>query len=280
MKLRSLKYRRTSDLVIKILAGGSAFIGIFALGWILYAVCVNGLQAINWSFFTSLPTPPGVSGGGLANAIIGTLLITIVATLFGVPIGLFAGTYLAEFGEHSKIAGLVRFFSNVLMGIPSIIVGVFVYTIMVRPTGHFSGYAGAVSLAIIMLPVVARTTEDMLVMVPNSLKEAALALGAPRWKVTFQIVFRAAKSGLLTGSLLAIARVSGETAPLLFTALNSPYWPLSMNQPTPNLTVTIFNYAMSPYPDWQQKAWGASLLIMAGVLFLTICGRVFIRERK
>ncbi len=242
-------------------------------------VILKGIFSLSFDFFTKLPTPPGVAGGGLANAIVGTLLITLVAVLMGVPLGILGGIYLSEFGERSKLAAVIRFASNVLMGTPSIIVGVFVYAIIVYPMGHFSGYAGAVSLAVIMLPVVVRTTEDMLHLVPNTLREAALALGVPRWKVTFQVVFRAAKSGLLTGVLLAIARVSGETAPLLFTALNSPFWVKSLSNPTANLTVTIFNYAMSPYKDWQQKAWGASLLIMAGVLLVTIISRLYLKER-
>ena len=219
-------------------------------------------------------------GGGLANAIVGTLVLTVVATLIAVPAGLMAGIYLAEFSGDSKVGDYSRFSGNVLMGMPSIIVGIFAYTLVVVPQGNFSGYAGALALAILMLPVIARTTEDMLRLVPNTLRESALALGAPRWKVTLVIVFRAAKSGLITGILLAVARVSGETAPLLFTALNSPYWVSSLNQPTPNLTVTIFNYAMSPYPDWQQKAWGASLLITFSVLILTISARFLLRERK
>ncbi|HKK02238.1 MAG TPA: phosphate ABC transporter permease PstA, partial [Desulfuromonadales bacterium] len=190
--------------------------------------------------------------------------------------------YLSEFGRESQAAEWVRFAANILMGTPSILVGVFVYIIMVRPLHHFSGYAGGVSLAIIMLPVVARTTEDMLNLVPNALRESALALGAPRWKVTFGIIFRAAKTGLLTGILLAVARVSGETAPLLFTALNSPYWSSSFSQPVGNLTVTIFNYAMSPYNDWQAMAWGASFLITAGVLGATLLtrGMLWFRSRK
>lgn len=280
MNLRSTNGRKITDLLIKLMAGGSAALGILTLGWILYSVGAHGIRAFDWAFFTELPAPPGLEGGGLANAIVGTLLITIIATLLGVPIGIMAGTYLSEFGEGSKLAVMIRFFSNVLMGIPSIIIGIFVYTIMVRPTGHFSGYAGAVALGIIMLPVVARTAEDMLAMVPNSLKEAALALGAPRWKVTLQVIFRAARAGLITGSLLAVARISGETAPLLFTALNSPYWVISLNQPTPNLTVTIFNYAMSPYPDWQRKAWGASLLIMISVLVLSVGVRAVMRGKR
>jgi len=262
------------------LSGFSALIGLFFLGWILMVVIIRGVSAISLDFFAKLPTPPGVAGGGLANAIVGTLLITLVAVLLGVPLGILGGVYLSEFGERSKVAAVVRFAANVLMGTPSIIIGVFVYAIMVFPMGHFSGYAGAVSLAVIMLPVVVRTTEDMLRLVPNTLRESALALGAPRWKITFQIVFRAAKSGLLTGVLLAIARVSGETAPLLFTALNSPYWMKSLSGPTANLTVTIFNYAMSPYKDWQQQAWGASLLIMIGVLSATIISRMYLKERK
>ncbi|HEX4149598.1 MAG TPA: phosphate ABC transporter permease PstA, partial [Pirellulales bacterium] len=223
MKSRSLTLRRLSDRLVKVIASASAMIGLVALAWILCVILANGAGAINWEFFTRLPAPPGVPGGGLANAILGTVLMTAVATLVGVPIGLMAGIFLAEFGKASKVAPAVRFAANVLMGTPSILIGVFVYTLIVVPVGRFSGYAGALALAVIILPVVTRTTEDMLHLVPDSLREAALALGAPRWKVTLGIVFRAAKSGLLTGILLAVARVSGESAPLLFTALNSPY---------------------------------------------------------
>ncbi len=221
-----------------------------------------------------------MSGGGLANAILGTLAMTVAATLLSVPLGLLAGIYLAEFGQESRVADHSRFSANVLMGMPSIIVGVFAYTLVVIPLGHFSGYAGVVALAILMMPVITRTTEDMLRLVPNTLRESALALGAPRWKVTLAVVFRAAKAGLLTGILLAVARVSGETAPLLFTALNSPYWFKSLSGPTPNLTVTIFNYAVSPYADWQQMAWGASLLITVSVLAFTLMARFFLRTRN
>jgi phosphate transport system permease protein len=280
MKLRPATGRRLTDLAVSIWAGASALLGILILFWILYVVLARGLGALNLAFFTQLPTPPGITGGGLANAIAGTLALTAVATLIAVPAGLMAGIYLAEFSDDSKVGDYSRFSANVLMGMPSIIVGIFAYTLVVVPQGNFSGYAGALALAILMLPVITRTTEDMLRLVPNTLRESALALGAPRWKVTLVIVFRAAKSGLITGILLAVARVSGETAPLLFTALNSPYWVSSLNQPTPNLTVTIFNYAMSPYPDWQQKAWGASLLITSGVLILTISARFLLRETK
>lgn len=280
MKLRPATGRRLTNLAVSLWAGASALLGILILFWILSVVLARGLGALNLAFFTHLPTPPGIMGGGLANAIVGTLVLTAVATFIAVPAGLMAGIYLAEFSDDSKLGDYSRFSANVLMGMPSIIVGIFAYTLVVVPQGNFSGYAGALALAILMLPVITRTTEDMLRLVPNTLRESALALGAPRWKVTLVIVFRAAKSGLITGILLAVARVSGETAPLLFTALNSPYWVSSLNQPTPNLTVTIFNYAMSPYPDWQQKAWGASLLITFGVLILTISARFLLREKK
>jgi phosphate transport system permease protein len=280
VKLRPATGRRVANLAVSIWAGASALVGILILFWILYVVIIRGLGALNLSFFTQLPTPPGMGGGGLANAIAGTLALTVMATLIAVPLGLMAGVYLAEFSGESKVGDYSRFSANVLMGMPSIIVGIFAYGLVVVPLGHFCGYAGALALAILMLPVVTRTTEDMLRLVPNTLRESALALGAPRWKVTLDVVFRAAKGGLITGILLAVARVSGETAPLLFTALNSPYWFHSLGEPIPNLTVTIFNYAMSPYPDWQQKAWGASLVITLGVLLMTVTARFLLRERK
>jgi len=280
VKTRSLKTRRAGDLAVKALAAGSALLALAALGWILYEVISRGVGALDFSFFTRLPTPPGIAGGGLANAMVGTILITLLATLIGVPVGMLAGVYLGEFGLDSRRAALIRSASNLLMGTPSIIIGVFVYALLVVPAGHFSGYSGAAALAIIMLPVVARTTEDMLRLVPNTLRESALALGAPRWKVTLGVVFRAARAGLITGVLLAVARISGETAPLLFTALNSPYWTRSLGEPTANLTVTIFNYAMSPYADWKAKAWGASLLITAAVLVLAVFSRFIFREKR
>jgi phosphate transport system permease protein len=280
MKRRPARGRRVTNTLVTVWAAGSAVLGIAILFWIISVVVGRGVGALNLTFFTHLPTPPGVLGGGLINAMAGTLALTLAATLLAVPLGLMAGVYLAEFSEGSRAADFSRFSANVLMGMPSIIVGVFAYTLVVVPLGHFSGYAGALALAILMLPVITRTTEDMLRLVPNTLRESALALGAPRWKVTLAIVFRAAKSGLITGVLLAVARVSGETAPLLFTALNSPYWFHSLGEPTPNLTVTIFNYAMSPYPDWQQQAWGASLLITTGILAVTLMARFAFREKK
>ncbi|MFA4903088.1 MAG: phosphate ABC transporter permease PstA [Desulfobaccales bacterium] len=280
MKPRPPTGRRLMDLMVSVWSVISALLGIGALIWILSGVIIRGVGALNLDFFTRLPTPPGLGGGGLANALLGTLAMTVVATLLSVPIGLLAGIYLAEFGQESWIADQSRFSANVLMGMPSIIVGVFAYTLVVLPLGHFSGYAGVVALAILMIPVVTRTTEDMLRLVPNTLRESALALGAPRWKVTLAVVFRAAKAGLLTGILLSVARVSGETAPLLFTALNSPYWFSSLSGPTPNLTVTIFNYAVSPYEDWQRIAWAASLLITVSVLAFTLAARFVLRTKQ
>jgi phosphate transport system permease protein len=280
MKPRPATGRRITNAVVSVLAVLSAVLGLVILAWILMVVMQQGLAAFNLDFFTKLPTPPGIPGGGMINAILGTLVMTVLATLLAVPLGLLGGVYLAEFGQGSRLADNTRFSANVLIGIPSIIIGIFAYALVVVPLGNFSGYAGIVALAIIMLPIAARTTEDMLRLVPNTLREAALALGAPRWRITLDIVFRAAKAGLITGILLAVARVSGETAPLLFTALNSPYMMSSLGQPTPNLTVTIFNYAMSPYADWQQKAWGASLLITGGVLALTLVTRYILGERK
>lgn len=280
MKPKPATKRKILDKSVKVVSSLGALLGIFFLFWILFIVFQKGASSINWDFFTKLPAPPGVEGGGVGNAIVGTFMMTLIASLFGIPVGLLAGIYLSEFGRHSKFGELVRFATNALMGIPSIIVGLFIYAIIVAPMRHFSGWAGAAALAIIMIPVVARTTEDMLSLVPNSLREAVLALGAPKWKMTLGVTFRAAKTGLITGALLAIARVSGETAPLLFTSLNNVYWTKSLNEPTGNLTVTIFNFAMSPYDDWNKIAWGASLLITFAVLFLTLIARIIFREAK
>ncbi len=285
LKPRSPRPRKLLNLAVNFWAAASALLGIFVLFWITISVLIKGWQALNWDFFTKMPTPPGVAGGGMLSAMVGTLILTLLATLAAVPLGLLGGIFLAEFGQESRVADNSRFSANVLMGMPSIIVGVFAYAVLVVTLGNFSGYAGAFALFVIMLPIIIRTTEDMLRLVPNTLREAALALGFPRWKVTLLIVFRAAKSGLLTGVLLAVARVSGETAPLLFTALNNPFhrfftYNLGLNEPYPNLTVTIFDYAMSPYPDWQTKAWGASLVITVGILFLTVIARWLFRERK
>jgi len=274
-----MRRRVLMNKLVMALSGLAAAIGLFFLIWILGYVTVKGIGAINWTFFTQLPSPPGVEGGGLSSAIVGTLIMTVLAALMAVPIGIIAGTYLSEFGRDSHLGHTVRFLSDILVSAPSIVIGVFVYLVMVKPLGGFSGLAGAVSLAIIMLPVVTRTTEEMLRLVPSEMREAALALGAPYWHTMVRVVFRAATAGLLTGVLLAVARVSGETAPLLFTALNSPYWG-NLNQPMSNLTVTLFNYAMSPYDDWHAKAWGAAFLITASVLTITILTRFILRDRS
>lgn len=258
----------------------AAMTGLGMLVWILGDVALRGVQAINWAFFTELPAPPGQSGGGLANAIAGTLLMTVVAAAIAVPFGVMAGTYLAEFGAGGRFGALVRYVSDILVSAPSIVVGVFVYLVLVKPLGFFSGWAGAVSLAIIMLPVVTRTTEEMLRLVPPEMREATLALGAPYWRMMAGVIYRAAAAGMLTGILLAVARVSGETAPLLFTALNSPYWMEGLGEPVANLTVTLFNYAMSPYDDWHAMAWGAAFLITAAVLVLTVFSRLFLARRR
>ncbi len=273
MKKKSRLKRRCINGFMQAIASLASMLGIVFLGWILALVIQKGLTAINWPFFTKLPAPPGMEGG-IANAIMGSFFMIALATGLGVPTGILAGIYLAEFGQQSRFGNAVRFANNMLTGVPSIIIGLFVYTLLVLPMGHFSGYAGAVALAIIIIPIVTRTTEDVFIMVSNDLRESAMALGASRFRVTFQIVLMAARRGLITGIVLAIARVSGETAPLLFTALNNSYWVESLNQPTANLTVTIFNYALSPYADWQQMAWGAAFLITCTVLFFNVLARV------
>lgn len=257
----------------------SAVFGIFFLFWILKDVFTFGFAALNSSFFTQIPAPPGETGGGMANAILGTLMITVLATAIGVPAGILAGTYLSEYGRKSKMASVVRFVSDILVSAPSIVIGVFVYAILVKPFGGFSAIAGAVALAIIMLPVVIRTAEEMLKLVPDATREAALALGAPHWKVTVSVVYRGALRGIVTGVMLAVARVSGETAPLLFTSFNNSFWNFDLTEPTATLTVTIFNYAMGPYEDWHQMAWGAALLITAIVLLVTITSRIIVRGK-
>ena len=282
MKSRSLILRKTSDKVVKAVSILAAFFGVFFLAWIMFTVLKFGFKSFSLSFLIEPTKPYGVADGGIANALLGTLLITFGASALGVPLGLLGGVYLSEFAKNSKKGNIIRFSANVMMGIPSIIVGLFVYTLLVYTTKSFSGFAGSVALAIIMFPIVVRTTDDMLSMVPNSLRESALALGSSRWRTTLSIVFRAAKSGLITGELLSVARVSGETAPLLFTALWSDSWPTSyFTQPTANLTVTITEYATnSPFEQMHIKAWGAALLVTLVVLMLNIACRIIFMEAK
>jgi phosphate transport system permease protein len=253
--------------------------GLFWLVWLLWTLFDNGLHWLRLDVFTKMTPPPG-SDGGLSNAIVGSIILTGVATLIGTPLGVLAGTFLAEFGRYSKMASIVRFVNDVLLSAPSIIIGVFVYEMVVVTTGHFSGWAGSVALALIMIPVVVRTTEDMMRLVPDTLREAAAALGAPRWKVISTVVYRASITGILTGVLLAVARISGETAPLLFTALNNQFWSTNMNSPMPNLPVVIFQFAMSPYEDWHHLAWAGALLITLSVLFMNIVARTVLRPRR
>lgn len=264
------------NLTISVL---TTLFGLFWLVWLLWTLLSSGLQYVNWQMLTEITPPPG-SAGGLANAIVGSLLMTLVGVVIGAPIGVLAGTFLSEFGRASRIAPTVRFVNDILLSAPSIVIGVFVYDVYVVSTGHFSGWAGGMALALIVIPVVVRTTEDMLRLVPDSMREAAAALGAPQWKVVVAIVYRAARAGIMTGVLLAVARISGETAPLLFTALNNQFWDTNLNRPIANLPVVIFQFAMSPYEDWQHLAWAGALLITASILILNIIARVVLRSHR
>ena len=254
----------------------------FGLGWlvlILGVLLYEGVGGLSLAVFTENTPPPG-SAGGLLNAIAGSLLMTILAVLIGTPIGLLAGTYLAEYGRHDKLSSVVRFINDILLSAPSIVVGLFIYEVMVAPMGHFSGWAGAVALAVIVIPVVVRTTEDMLTLLPDTLREAAASIGLPRAHMIVRIAYRAARAGIVTGILLAIARISGETAPLLFTALNNQFFSLNMNAPMPSLPVVIFQFALSPYEEWQKLAWTGALLITVTVLALSIIARSLTAARK
>ncbi len=252
--------------------------GLFWLGWLLWTLLKSGLGWIDWDVFTRITPPPG-GQGGLRNAILGSLLLTGVALSIATPMGVLAGTYLAEYGRSSRIAAVIRLVKDILLSAPSIIIGVFIYGIVVVAMGHFSGWAGSLALALIMLPVVVRTTDDMIRLVPDCLREAAAALGAPRWKMITRVVYRAARNGILTGVMLGVARISGETAPLLFTALNNQFGNLNLDQPIANLPVVIFQFAMSPYVDWQRLAWAGATLITFFILLMNILTRLLLRSR-
>lgn len=254
--------------------------GLFWLIWILYSTLTKGFGGLSLAVFTEMTPPPNTEGGGLANAIMGSFLLIFWATAIGTPLGIFAGIYLAEYGKKSKFAGLVRFINDILLSAPSITIGLFVYIIMVAQMKHFSGWAGIVALALIQLPIVVRTTENMLLLIPNTLREAAYALGTPRWKVISKITLKAAVSGIVTGVLLAIARIAGETAPLLFTALSNQFWSTDLNEPIANLPSTIFKFAMSSFAEWQQLAWVGVLLITLFVLFLNIVARILFSNKN
>jgi phosphate transport system permease protein len=284
---RSVARRRLVNTVVSVGAWAAAIFGVFIMGWIVVTVIRRGIGAIDWAFFTQLPPGPGQEGGGLANAIVGTIVITFGAALIGIPVGFFAAVYLAEFGRNGRVANAVRTITNVVLGVPSIVAGLFAFAILVQPLGHYSGFAGSVALAFIMLPVMTRTAEDILNLVPNDLRESALAIGAPRWKATMGVIVRSARGGLITGAILAVVRVAGETAPLLFTALSSPYWLSGLfgqsgyfGGPTPNLTKTVYDYATSPYENWQNLAWGGALLIIVAVLGMNLFVRAVFQRGK
>jgi phosphate transport system permease protein len=265
--------RRAVNWLYLTLSWAATALGLAILFMILWTLLSNGVAALGSDLFTQITPPPG-SRGGIINAIYGSVVMTAVATLVGTPVGVLTGTYLAEFGRGSAVASVVRFVNDILLSAPSIIIGLFVYGLLVVPFHHFSAWAGAVALAIIVVPVVVRTTEDMLLLVPATLREAAVALGAPQWKVIVKVTYRAALQGMLTGVMLAVARIAGETAPLLFTALNNQFWSTNMNGPMANLPVVIFQFALSPYADWQVLAWGGALLITITILLLNILARI------
>ena len=264
--------RRRRNAVAMSLSVAAAALGLGWLALILGALLWRGLGALSPRVFTEMTPPPG-GAGGLLNAIVGSLMMTTLAVLAGTPLGILAGTYMAEYGRRARLTTAVRFINDILLSAPSIVIGLFVYEIVVAPMGHFSGWAGAVALALIVVPVVVRTTEDMLLLVPNQLREAAAALGLPRALVIRRIAYRAARAGIVTGVLLAVARIAGETAPLLFTALNNQFWSVDLNAPLASLPAVIFQFALSPYKDWQQLAWAGALLITLAVLGLSILAR-------
>jgi len=287
MVARSVARRRIVNSLVTTLAWVAATIGIVVMGWIVVTVVVRGIGAWSVAFFTQLPPTATESGGGLANCIIGTLVITFGAAVVGLPLGFFGAIYLSEFGRAGRIATAIRAVTNIVLGVPSIIAGMFAYAILVLPSHHFSGFSASVALAFIMLPVMTRTAEDILNLVPNELRESALAMGAPRWKATLGVVVKAARGGLITGAILAVVRVSGETAPLLFTALTSQYWMSGLfgasgyfGGPTPNLTKTIFDFSTQPYPHLVQLAWGGALLIIVAVLGINVFTRLLFQRGK
>ena len=270
--------KRTNKIGLTLSMGAMA-LGMIFLLWILSVLVIKGFSSINLDLFTHSTPAPGSDGGGLANAIVGSLMLIGCCTLISTPGGVLAGLYLSEYGDRSKVAAVTRFVTDIMLSAPSIVIGLFVYAFVVAQVRHFSGWAGTIALALIAIPVVVRTTENMLRLVPGSLREAAYALGTPKWKVAFMITLRAAQSGVMTGILLALARVSGETAPLLFTALNNQFFSTNMNAPMANLPVVIFQFAMSPYDNWVDLAWGGALLITFAVLGLNILARVVFREK-
>ncbi|SHO65325.1 phosphate transport system permease protein [Pseudoxanthobacter soli DSM 19599] len=270
--------RKLRNAIFMSLSAAAAGIGLVWLVMILAGLLIEGFSGLGLSVFTEMTPPPG-SEGGLLNAIVGSLVMSVIAVIVGTPIGILAGTYLAEYGRHSRLATVVRFINDILLSAPSIVIGLFIYEIMVAPMGHFSAIAGSMALAVIVVPVVVRTTENMLILVPNQLREAASALGAPQWFVISKVAYKAAKAGIVTGVLLAVARISGETAPLLFTALGNQFWSTDLNAPMASLPQVIFQFALSPYEDWQRLAWTGALIITFAVLALSILARSLTNSR-
>jgi phosphate transport system permease protein len=272
--------RKRRNAILMVVSLAMLIYGLVWLTWILLTLLWEGAAALRPSILYEMTPPPGATGGGLANAIAGSLVMVTAGTMIGTPIGVLAGTYLAEYGRSSWLANATRFLNDMLLSAPSIIIGLFVYSVYVAQVKHFSGWAGSFALSLIVIPVVVRTTDDMLKLVPNSLREAAVALGCPMWKMVTMVCYRAARAGILTGILLAVARISGETAPLLFTALNNQFWSSNMNAPMANLPVVIFQFAMSPYEDWQRLAWAGAALITAAVLALNIIARLVLSKKQ
>jgi phosphate transport system permease protein len=276
---RRYRRRRVSNAIALVLSTAATAFGLFWLFWILLTTLVNGAAALNLKLFTEMTPPPG-SEGGLLNAFYGSFVMILVAIVLGTPIGIAAGTYLAEYARKGPIGDVIRFVNDILLSAPSIVIGLFIYTLVVRPAGHFSGWAGGIALAFILLPVVVRTTDEMLQLVPGSIREAALSLGLPHWKITTSILYRAARAGILTGVLLGVARISGETAPLLFTALNNQYWTSNPSEPMANIPVVIFQFALSPYDAWHTLAWAGAFIMTALVLVLSVLSRTLLTRRS
>jgi phosphate transport system permease protein len=272
--------RKVINLVVLTLSGIAAVFAIFWLGWILWTTLSKGASAMHWTLFTQMTPPPGEESGGLANAIFGSVLMCSLATCIGAPIGVAAGVYLAEYANHSRIGAMIRFVNDILLSAPSIVLGLFIYGVVVYPMGGFSGFAGALALSLIMIPVVVRTTDQMLRLVPTQMREAALSLGIPAWKLNTQILIRAAFPGILTGILLALARIGGETAPLLFTALNHQYWSADLTKPMANLPVAVVQMALSPFEYWNALAWAGAFLITMFVLAVSLIARIWIAPKK
>jgi len=272
------KRKRINVVALTLSLGAMAF-GVFWLVWILFETIYLGIGGLSLATFTEMTPPPQAEGGGLANALFGSFVMVGLATLVGTPIGILAGVYLAEYGQKAWLGALVRFINDILLSAPSIVIGLFVYAVIVARMKSFSGLAGAAALALLVIPVVIRTTENMLALVPNALREAAYALGTPKWKVILSITLKAARAGVITGILLALARVSGETAPLLFTALSNQFWTSNLGAPMASLPVTIFKFAMSPYENWQKLAWAGVFIITVGVLLLNIAARVLFKNK-